>query len=183
MKEDADESCACVALITDNQKIMIAKENATDGTNIDMFWSLNLKDKDVPGIINTSSSSTVQTDFNGKVNTSAIIAAYTEYAVEIYSRDMCKVLQDFNAEEQIAGRTGDWYIPACGQLYEIYQNKAAIEEILAAIGGTNFPTFNFYWSSSECDSTNSWFVIFGNGGIYSTDKSGSNFVRFVRDLI
>ena len=31
--EEADSSCIGVALITDNQRIMIAKTNATDGTH------------------------------------------------------------------------------------------------------------------------------------------------------
>ena len=36
-------------------------------------------------------------DFNGKDNTAAIIAGYTEYGVSMDARDMCSVLNTFNA--------------------------------------------------------------------------------------
>ena len=148
MVEDADESCIAVALITDNQKIMIAKEDATDGTNTTLYWGYNLYEKDVAGITDAIDTNFAKEDFHGRANTAAIIAAYTEHGVEMDSRDMCKVLQDFNTVEE-----AEWYIPACGQLYEMYQNKTAIEEMLATIGGINFSTSNLYYSSSEYSSS------------------------------
>ena len=180
MVEDADESCTAVALITDNQKIMIAKNDDTDGTNITLTWGLS--GKDVTGITNILSADIAQTDFNGKTNTAAIIAAYTEHGVEMNSRDMCKALQDFNTEEQVAGRTGDWYIPACGQLYEMYQNRTAIEEMLAIIGGTAYAGGS-YWSSSGYDSRYVWGVsLTASGYMNNYNKLNESFVRFVQNL-
>lgn len=178
MKEDADESCIGVALITDNQKTMIAKEDATDGTNISLYWGYNLKDKNVAGITDINDEEVAKTNFNGKANTAAIITAYTEHGVEMNSRDMCKVLQDFNTAEET-----DWYIPAFGQLYEMCQNKVAIEEMLAVIGGTNFSRDGVYWSSSEYRSPYGWVVNLNNGNAFDYSKRGYYFVRFVRDLI
>lgn len=58
---------------------MIAKENATDGTNISLYWGYNLKDKNAAGITETINSNVAKTDFNGKANTAAIITAYTKH--------------------------------------------------------------------------------------------------------
>jgi hypothetical protein len=182
MVEDADESCIGVALITDNQKIMIAKNDATDGTNTKLYWGSNLYQKDVAGITETTDENVAKADFNGKANTAAIIAAYTEYGVEMNSRDMCKVLQDFNAAED-----ADWYVPSAGQLYEISTNRTTINEGLTAIGGTVYQS-NEYWSSSEYGSSvyqypNGWCVIFSNGTVYPTGRGNNLYVRFIRDLI
>ena len=98
------------------------------------------------------------------------------------ARDMCKVLQTFNAGTygNNQGFT-DWYIPAEGQLALIYLNKTAINEALTAIGGTTFSA-DFYWSSSEYSSCDGWYVGFGNGRVDGGDKYNDRRVRFVRDI-
>lgn len=178
MKEDADESCIGVALITDNQKIMIAKEDATDGTNTTMYWGYNLYNMNVAGITETTDSNSAKADFNGKANTAAIIAAYTEHSVEMNSRDMAKVLQELNTAEDT-----DWYIPSAGQLYEIYTNRTSIDEALTTIGGTTYAS-DIYWSSSEHSSSSGWAVYFASGYVSNTLNKfyGSSLVRFIQDL-
>ena len=166
-----------VALITDNQRIMIAKSNASDGTNNTLYWGYNLQDKDVEGINNTSSSNTAKTDYNGAANTAAIIAAYSQHSVTMDAKDMCKVLASY-AE----GGFTDWYVPAAGQLYEIYTNKSAINSILSNIGGTSIDSGS-YWSSSECNADIPWIVYFNDGGVYdSYGKACDLNVRLVRNI-
>lgn len=172
----ADSSCIGVALITDNQRILISKADATDGTNTTSYWGRKLKGKNVAGITETTKTSVAKTDFNGKANTDAIIAAYGQHSVDMDSRDMCKVLETY-AE----GGFTDWYVPAAGQLYEIYNKRSDISTALQNIGGTALES-NGYWSSSGYDARTVWFVNFNDGNVYESYKDYDHRVRFVRDI-
>ena len=175
-----DNSCLGVALITDNQRIMIEKTQSYDATNTTFYWSKNLYQKNVEGITETTDQTVAKADFNGKDHTAAIIAAYAEHSVAMEARDMCSVLQTFNDGENNGGFT-DWYIPACGQLYEIYTNKTNINAALTAMSSTAFSD-NGYWSSSEYSSSYGWDVLFNNGVVDNYDKNYNLRVRFVRDI-
>ena len=152
----ADSSCLGVALIAGEHKFMIAKNDATDGTNTTLYWGKNLYKKDVAGITNISSgadyigegkkygtdfttwSTGPVVDFNGAANTAAIIAGYTEHGVSMDARDMCTVLNTFNTSDSY----NDWYVPACGQLALMYLAKTDINAALAKIGGTATAALN-----------------------------------------
>lgn len=175
-----DATCLGVALITDNQKIMIEKTQSYDATNTSFYWGNNLYQKNVAGITETTDSAVATADFSGKEHTNAIIAAYTEHSVAMYARDMCSVLQIFNDGENNGGFT-DWYIPAAGQLYEIYTNKTNINAALTAMSSTAFSDKS-YWSSSEYSINECWSVNFNNGIVANNFKTGYSRVRFVRDL-
>ena len=172
-----DATCLGVALITANQKVMIPKADATDGTNTIFVWGSNLYLKDVPNLTNIYNSTAAKADYNGKANTSAIIAGYAALSVDMESADMCKVLETYNE-----GGYTDWYVPAVGQLYEFYTNRTAINEALTAISGNAFSTSRDYLSSSEEDSNDGWKVSFYNGNVGSDHKYLSYSVRFVRDI-
>ena len=178
-----DATCLGVALITDNQRIMIEKNetaNAEWNSNTTLYWGKNLYQKNVAGITETTQQAVAKADFSGKEHTNAIIAAYTEHSVAMDARDMCSVLQTFNDGENNGGFT-DWYIPAAGQLYEIYTNKTNINAALTAMSSTAFSGNNF-WSSSEYDSSGGWYVDFSFGYVYNNSKSYNTRVRFVRDI-
>jgi len=179
-----NSTCIGVALITDNQKIMIARENATDGTNSTFYWGRNLYGIDVNNMVNMQQDA-AKADFNGKNNTASIISAYTEHAVEMVARDMCKVLQDFNNDtdsDTYADNEGfsDWYIPAAGQLYEIYTNMTNINEALSITGGINLEENKIYWSSSEAGANYAWPTPIYQGSYHLKNSEGR--VRFVRDI-
>jgi len=181
----ADASCIAVALITDIQKIMIAKNNAKDVYgNTTFYWGYNLYGKDVAGIENAEFSSLATG--NGKENTTAILASYNEYGVEMDNRDMCKILRDFNAGTNVQSNEGfaDWYVPAINELREIYSNMNDINGALQIIGGENFTKYNNYWSSSEYSENNGWYDAFMSYGqlAYMSKNNGSYRVRFVRDI-
>ena len=115
-------------------------------------------------------------DFNGKTNTTVIVAASAD------ARDMGSVLAAFNADEQQNQGYNDWYIPACGQLALIYMNLKDVNTILTAIGGQTISDSD-YWSSSENSNTNGWRVGFYDGYVLDNNKDNTNFrVRFVRDI-
>ena len=146
----ADASCVAVAFISANQKVMIAKADATDGTNQTLYWGNNLYQQDVPNLEYRADNPSSQADYNGKANTSAIIAGYAALGKDMDSRDMCKVLETYNE----AGYT-DWYVPAAGQLCEFTSNIVALNKALTAISGNSF-TSDCYWSSSEYSSKDAW---------------------------
>ena len=185
----ADESCIAVALITNNQKIMIYKTDVTNSTGgVKYYWGMKLYQKDVAGITEITDKSVAEADFNGKANTAAIIAAYSEHSVDMVDNDMCKGLETLNSGSNGKNNQGynDWYIPAAGQLWEMYTKKSVINGALTQIGGSYFVDNDNYWSSSEYDSSDAWYVKFYSTGTmsesYKFKSGGGNRVRFVRDI-
>jgi len=197
-----DATCLGVALITDNQRIMIEKmgeANAEWNGNDGLYWTKSKSDLSLTnynkadgtnndGYLGGTSTPQLNkdfttwtagalSDFNGKSNTAVIAAASSD------ARDMCTVLNTFNAADSY----NDWYVPACGQLALIYLNKTAINEVLTAIGGTTFSNSG-YWSSSEYSSSHAWFMDLSHGHVYygyvyGDGKGSDEFrVRFVRDI-
>ena len=123
-----------------------------------------------------TNSTEAKADYNGKANTAAIIAGYAALSKDMNSRDMCKVLETYNE-----GGYTDWYVPAAGQLYEIYTNVTDINTALTAISGTAFASYG-HWSSSERSADDACLVNFGTGNVTFDDKNDYSSVRFVRDL-
>jgi len=200
--EDADESCIAVALIVTDaptpQRIMIEKNedsNAAYGGESTFFWGdIYTEITEIPdlqmstGYLGDKSYDRLErdytkwksgplSDFNGKNNSAAMIAASTQ------TRYIDAVLNTFNTLEKAEGRSDEWYIPALGQLALIYLNRTAINNVLINIGGKTFVQ-NGYWSSSEYSTNSAWPIYFYNSGqISATNKGGGlNHVRFVRDI-
>ena len=203
----ADSTATGVALVAGEHKFMIAKADATDGTNTTLYWGKNLSGKDVAGVVTNSKSDGTNgsghlpksdgsyrstpnlsgdfttwtagalAEFNGAANTAAIIAGYTEHAVSMDARDMCSVLNTFNTSDS----HNDWYVPALGQLALMYLNMTEINAALAKIGGTALAAGN-YWSSSENSSDYAWNVRFSLEYVGNYSKDNSYRVRFIRDI-
>ena len=72
-------------------------------------------------------------------------------------------------------KSGDWYLPMPGELYQIYANKTIINEKRTTIKGSGFRDY-FYWSSRERSSNNEYFVNLNLGNIDYYDKINSNYV-------
>ena len=71
-------------------------------------------------------------------------------------------------------KPGDWYLPMPGELYQIYANKAAINEKRTAIKGSGFDD-DYCWSS-RVDSSNYEYHIFLYDGSISYGKLGKCYV-------
>ena len=67
-------------------------------------------------------------------------------------------------------KPGDWYLPMPGELYQIYANKAAINEKRTAIKGSGFGDSS-YWSSRENSSDIEYLVGIRVGNIYGSSKN------------
>ncbi len=55
----------------------------------------------------------------------------------------------------------DWHIPSVGQLSKLYAALPFIEAALIDNGGTTL-SGDYYWTSTECSSDNSWAINFGS---------------------
>ena len=74
-------------------------------------------------------------------------------------------------------KSGDWYLPMLGELYQIYANKAAINEKRTALVDSGFSENYSYWSSRENSSTGGYCVRLYNGIIGAGyGKNGSIYV-------
>ena len=179
-----------VALITANQRILIEKngesntdiikaaydaDNATNTEYKYFYWGMY--NSDVAGITEITESSVAKTDFNGKANTAAIIASPDTDDKTTYA-NMGTYCTKFN---EMSGTYSDWYIPAAGQLYEMYNKMSDINTALQNIGGTVLESHNF-WSSSELGVNNAWNVNFNSGYVNNANKDSYHRVRFVRNI-
>ena len=73
-------------------------------------------------------------------------------------------------------KSGDWYLPMPGELYQIYANKTAIYEKRTAIKGSGFSESDPYWSSRERSSNNEYLVNLDSGYIGNGRKGDSYYV-------
>ena len=73
-------------------------------------------------------------------------------------------------------KSGDWYLPMPGELYQIYENKTAINEKRTAIKGSGFSEDYYYWSSREYSSNFEYRVYLDYGGIVYCNKNYFSYV-------
>ena len=72
-------------------------------------------------------------------------------------------------------KSGDWYLPMPGELYQIYANKAAINEKRTAIKGSGFSESYNYWSSRENSSVSEYNVNLDTGGFLNGRNKSLNY--------
>ena len=118
--------------------------------------------------------------YAGEANTSIIIAVQAAIGDDgiSYAARKCNELQITEG-----GKTyGDWYFPSKEELNLMYQNKATIDAIAVANGGSSFASA-FYWSSTETEENSFWFAwrqSFVDGSQMIDDKIDTNRIRAVR---
>lgn len=153
-----------VALITDEVSIVIAPKNwYTDNSNDDGAWNGNTisawggYEKTVTGIKTTTSESDAITDFAGSDNTDAIISqlkgttdGYSPNYTGVPAAEYCR------AYSNGCKGSGQWYLPAAGEMNQIVLNKAAIEEALTAISGELFSSPGWEWTSTQYNSSRAY---------------------------
>ena len=72
-------------------------------------------------------------------------------------------------------KPGDWYLPAPGELYEIYANKTVIDKKRTAIKGSGF-SVSYYWSSREEANSHEYHAYFGTRYIQGNPKNNNSCV-------
>ena len=130
----------------------------------------------VPNLSNNFSAPTA--DFNGKGNTKIIVDFCKEKG---YS---CPAAVFAYTYRTIGTQEGDWYLPAGGELKEIYDSKKILDETFSTLGKESFSRSD-YWSSTQHNSSYAWGLDFSNGGwgydYTSSSKKTYNYV--VRPVI
>ena len=81
-------------------------------------------------------------------------------------------LNKFHAFKYCMNFGQDWYLPALNELMKIYSNVSELNAMLTKIGGTILD--GTYWSSTEYDSYDAYYVQFSNGKQNYTDKDFLN---------
>lgn len=121
----------------------------------------NWEAEDVANLPNYSSLETALTDTAGFQNTLTIRQTY-QYSAAYYV--------DFN---------NGWYMPACGQLAELMQNRENVNSSLVTVNGTEIPA-KWIWSSTESGSDSAW--GWDEVGMYNPPKTSGYRVRSVRSF-
>ena len=186
--KDYENNSVCIGIglvnAASSQKLMIEKYEAANSSYATAASGKSSTERFYWGGYGTDQSIAnydVLTDYNGKANSEVLKAVttggenYTSYAT------IGAVLNQFNSTSSENQGYTDWYIPACGQLYLIYQNISNINSALSVIAGTQL-TATRYWSSSEFSSVYAWGVELDNGDVQEYSKSGPKRIRLVRDL-
>ena len=71
------------------------------------------------------------------------------------------------------------YLPALGEWYITYENKAAVVSAMALIGGTAIQEKSavYYWSSTCSSPINTWYIGFRDGYISNKNKDKIEYIR------
>lgn len=132
-------------------------------------------------------NSNATSDFNGKYNTKILTSLHTaedcktsptitnSYDYGCYTAPVC--CSRYKTE---GTQSGDWYLPAIGELGFIGARYNIIQNSLISLGpkiATNFDYECYYWSSTEYDERQFWGMWYKNQNIYPLRKGYLNFVR------
>lgn len=140
------------------------------------YWSTEYFD--VPNLTNYGSGDAALQDWAGRANTITVL----NYCKA--NSKSCPAFEYVNSYTTAGTKAGDWYLPAMGELNDIYTNRATLNRSLSLVGGTQLPTDYYHWSSSETDDGygyRAWGQGFGNGGIYGGSSKGNN--GYVRPVL
>lgn len=106
-------------------------------------------------------------DFDGRKHTDAIIKASSSAHVTnttSYAAGFCRAYSRANSKGE--GLTaGYWWLPSIGELLMIYANMLKINYALSLIKGATQLVENWYWSSTECSSSNAWHLYLSAGSL------------------
>lgn len=146
---------------------VIAKENASSST---IRWGGY--GKTVPDIVTATSSATAVLDYDGAGNTPKIIeylaGTNDGYVDGAPAAEACAAFTFPN------GKNG--YLPAIGEWQGAYNNKTAVVSAMSLIGGTAIKS-DYYWSSTQKDSTYSWNLGWSSGHLDFYNKPNYHCVR------
>ena len=170
---DSANTANSIAVVADECKFRIALQGASSMMQMDND-TYNPWNRYLSGTTNsgTTDETVALTDYSGTTNTKLIVEkcqSSTKYAA-----GWC------NAYTFPNGVTKG-YLPAEGELYLAYQNKAAINAALTKCGGSVLVS-NFHWSSTfyglaKGDNRRCWGLDCGDGGISYERLAGNAYVR------
>ena len=105
-----------------------------------------------------------------------------------YIGDECKALFDFDGKKntELLVKAGlnielpeGYYMPSLGELVVMRRNIEEVNDCLKLIGGDEFGMDSYYWSSTEYNRSNAWYVGFNSGIVYNGYKNLHSVTRAV----
>lgn len=122
---------------------------------------------EVSSIVTTTDSSTAKTDYDGDLNTTAILGQLGDSSSSAPAAHYCSHYYFPN------GATG--YMGAAGEWQAALDNKDAITSALSKCGGTSMNSY--YWTSTQCSSNVSWCLDWNPERLGSGNKRNRTYVR------
>lgn len=157
-------------VIVEGGKVLVVAPTEADSAGI--LWSFAAVSG---GATTTSDRVTAMNDWNGRANTTAIIAASSSPAVTntaAYAPGFCNLYSRVNANGY--GLTaGKWWLPSAGEMMMIYANMTKINYCLSLISGATQLLENWYWTSTECSVSNTWHLGLSDGYLHLTTKASA----------
>lgn len=155
-------------VIVEGGKVLVVAPTEADSAGI--LWSFAAVSG---GATTTSDRVTAMNDWNGRANTTAIIAASSSPAVTntaAYAPGFCNLYSRVNANGY--GLTaGKWWLPSAGEMMMIYANMTKINYCLSLISGATQLLENWYWTSTECSASIAWHLGLSDGYLHLAAKA------------
>ncbi|MDR2840869.1 MAG: DUF1566 domain-containing protein [Paludibacter sp.] len=83
-----------------------------------------------------------------------------------------------------AGGVSDWYLPSREELKKLYVAKDSVNQMLTTVNMPATPLSNgYYWSSTQANAFEAWYVYFDNGETNVGLKSNVANVRAIRKIV
>jgi len=120
---------------------------------------------EIAGCFLSSNQTLAKQNFTGEANTAAIMNKVGDGLNSAQAAQYCRSYNFGN------GKTG--YLLACGELFVVMQNFAAINACRTALGWTPLPENTWFWSSSQYNYDSSWTCSSSSVGYRNKDNSHS----------
>ena len=161
-----------VRIRADRRQFVIAKSDCTDDIGGRTFkWGAY--GTDIRGVKNYGNGNQgLYETADGKQNTDAIIEATAGVkdnsgVVGAPAAEAAKNYKACTLEQDGLEDKTEWYLPSEGELITIAKYKTEINELLSSVSGNqNIITTDWYWSSTEYDSSSAWCVNMSYGNVY-----------------
>ena len=172
-----------IRLRAECRQLIIAKSDCIDtGGNKTFKWGGY--GTDIRGLKNYGNGNQGLYDtFDGKENTDIIIEALagvkdSQGIVGAPAAEAARVYKVCTLANDGIEDTTVWNLPALGELMLIAKYKKEINELATSMfGSQNIITTDWYWSSTEYDSANAWYVTMTGGSVNPYTKNSAGRVR------
>jgi len=128
------------------------------------------------GVLNSNYIATKNSNGDSITNALSDIDGYTNTQILIKDADVVAAKRCSVFEPNGYGK-GKWYLPAIGELAFIMPRWNEIQTALDFNGGVQLVDNYTYWSSTEYDDGDAWYLGTPSGGVNSNGKNYDNYVR------
>ena len=159
-------------------EFIISKDNATtvNGSQT-MPWAPN-NSNNVKGLADYYGNPNLLEDWDSEGNTDLILAAVDTNGIDYPAAQRARAYKCSTVADGGVDDPTTWNLPAIGPLYIMLRYFNEINaELTYFFGSANVLTNDWYWSSTECDSSGAWHVNFNYGYMGSYSKAHAGRVR------